>query len=248
MKFIERYLSGEDGRIVYNDIYRLGYKAFSEIYYNDVYSVLTETFERIAFNLNIIYKQLKDIGYVFKMNFSYSSEYPLLSPLPDTNQLFLKLGNAVKDFGEIPLSLELFYKIVGACNLTWDYDAEPRLLWKNSDALQIASIDDLLSEVNSDDWKEFAADSLEYNELIALELSADYLHKDNVSGGLPYALQIKKNKSIDSLFLNEPHETTFINYLRICMENCGFSGNGEFKRHESYVNFYRAVKPELKAI
>ena len=250
MTFIERYLSGEEGTSVYDDIYALGEEAFTDEYFEDVHAVLTETFKRIAFNLPIIYKELNNIGYVFKTTFACNSDKTLVFPLPDTDQLIEKLEDAAAEFGKIPLSLKLFYKIAGTYNLAWDYESQPHLLWEEADPLQITSLDDLVDYVNSDDWKEYLRDSLEYdeNEIPALELSADYLHKDNVSGGLPYSLQITQKDSVDALFLNEPNETTFINYLRICTENCGFSGDSAFRQSNSYKEFYLKVKPQLKAI
>ena len=62
MKFYDRYINGEDGRSVYSDIYDLGQEAFSDKYVDDVQSVLTETFNRIAFNLEIIFLELKPMA------------------------------------------------------------------------------------------------------------------------------------------------------------------------------------------
>lgn len=250
IKFIERYLGGEDGRSVYDDIYILGVKAFSNDYFDDVHSVLTETFNRVAFNLQVIYHELNNIDYVFKTTFTSNSDKPLVAPLPNSDKLIADLENAVTDFGKIPLSLKLFYKIVGTCNFTWDYESQPDLLWEGADPIQIDSLDDLVAYVSTDDWKEYISESLEYDEdeVPALELAADYLHKDNISGGPAYSLQITPNESIDGLFLNEPNETTFIDYLRICMENCGFPGDSDFRQHQSYKNFHAKVKPQLKAI
>jgi hypothetical protein len=212
--------------------------------------VLTETFNRIAYNLEIIYQELNNINYGFKKTFTSNSDKPLLPPLPDTNKLITELEQAVADFGKVPLSLKLFYKIVGECNFAWDYESLPNLLWEGADAIQIACLDDLVDYVIGDEWREYISDALEYNEdeIPALELAADYLHKDNISGGLAYSLQITKNDSIDSLFLNEPHRTTFINYLRICIENCGFPGDSDFRQSDSYKEFYLKVKPQLKSI
>lgn len=250
IKFIERYLDGEDGRAVYDDIYALGEEAFNNEYFDDVYAVLTETFNRVAFNLQVIYRELSSINYIFKSNFTSNSDRSLVAPLLNSDRLIEDLENAVADFGKIPLSLKLFYKIVGSCNFTWDYESQPILLWEGADAIQIDSLDDLVAYVTTDDWKEYITESLEYDEdeIPSLELAPDYLHKDNISGGPSYSLQITQNESIDSLFLNEPNETTFIDYLRICMENCGFPGDSDFRQHQSYKDFYIKVKPQLKAI
>ncbi len=250
MKFYDRYINGEDGRSVYSDIYNLGQEAFSEKYFDDIQSVLTETFNRVVFNLEVIFSELKNIDYAFKTNLESNSERPLLKPLPDADNFLLKLDDAVKDFGHVPYSLKLFYKIVGACNFGWDYESRPEIFWECADPIQIDSLDDLVNYVSTDDWKEYLNESLEDDDSQPpyLELAADYLHKDNISGGLPYSIQLTKEPSIDSLLLNEPNETTFINYLRICMENCGFSRitNPEYKN--DYKDFFTKVKPQLKKI
>ncbi|WP_183557760.1 hypothetical protein [Mucilaginibacter sp. SP1R1] len=249
MNFIERYLSGENGASVYKDIYALKDDAFNEVHFDDVLAVLTETFTRVAFNLGIIYQELININYVFKTVFDSNSDRPLLPPLPNAEELIAELEKMVADFGKIPLSLKLFYKIVGACNFVWDYETKPNLLWDTADPIQIESLDDLVAYVSTADWKEYIKDCLEYeDEVPALELAADYLHKDNISGGPPYSIEITKEDSIDALFLNAPNNTTFIGYLRICMENCGFPGASNFKQQQSFRDFYIKTKPQLKSI
>ena len=212
MKFIERYLSGEDGSSVYDDIYVLAEETFSKEHFDDVHAVLTETFNRIAFNLQIIYQELNHINYVFKTEFDSNSDKPLLSPLLNTDKLIAELDEAVSDFGKVPLSLKLFYKIVGTCNFAWDYETQSELLWDGADPIQISSLDDLVAYVSTDDWKEYMEETLEYDgdEIPALELAADYLHKDNISGGPAYSLQITENESIDGLFLNEPDRKSVV--------------------------------------
>jgi hypothetical protein len=81
-----------------------------------------------------------------------------------------------------------------------------------------------------------------------LELSADYLHKDNISGGAAYAIEITPNRSIDGKLLNEEHQTTFINYLRIVFQNCGFGRVDEFERTAAFESFCDKVGPKLKKI
>ena len=250
MNFYDRYITGEDGKSVYNDIYDLGLDALNDKYFNDVQKVMIETFNRVAFNLDIIFSELKNINYAFKTEFHTNSDKPLLAPLPNTNELLHKLNNETKDFGQIPYSVKLFYKIVGACNFGWDYEKRPEPFWEYADPIQIISLDDLVSYVSDDDWKEFLSEALtnNYTQHPNIELAADYYHKDNVSGGPPYSIQITKEPSIDSLFLNEPNETTFIDYLRICMENCGFSRITEPEYKNDYIEFFQKVKPQLKKI
>ncbi|HZY37366.1 MAG TPA: hypothetical protein VFE53_11990 [Mucilaginibacter sp.] len=250
MGFYNRYLNGEDGRSVYDDIYDLGLDAFNDKYFDDVQKVMIETFSRVAFNLQIIFSELKNINYAFKTEFQYNSDRPLMAPLPDTDKLLIKVDKALKDFGQIPFSLKLFYKIVGSCDLSWNYKKNQEMFWEYADPIQINSLDDIVSYVSDGDWKEYMDEVLEddNSQYASIELAADYYHKDNISGGPPYSIQITREPSIDSLFLNEPNETTFINYLRICMENCGFSRITEPEYKNNYKAFFEKVKPQLKKI
>jgi hypothetical protein len=81
-----------------------------------------------------------------------------------------------------------------------------------------------------------------------LSVSADYLHKDNISGGPPYQVELTARAQADSRFLNEEHDTTFVNYLRIAMDGCGFSRAGAVSHVDSYIQFSKKIKPLLKPI
>lgn len=71
---------------------------------------------------------------------------------------------------------------------------------------------------------------------------------DNISGGASYQLGITKHPSIDSKLHNEPNNTMFINYIRICFEHCGFPGLA--RRGSNLVDsfFFDKLKPMLKKI
>jgi hypothetical protein len=178
MTFYDRYINGET-ETVYADIYKLGQDAFLPDNFVDIEKVLTETFERVAFNLNIIYQELLTINYLFKTDFEFNFERPLIKPLPNTDYLLTKLDNSLKQFGFVPLSLKTFYKVVGACNFAWDYDTNEDFIWNCADPIQIISLDDLVSEVTDKDYLSDLKDYFDDNGFVALELSADYLHKDN---------------------------------------------------------------------
>ena len=247
MTLYERYLNGETEK-VYEDIHKLGKNAFLPDTIVDIEKVLTETFERVAFNLDIIYKELVEMNYLFKTDVQFNFERPLIKPLPQTDQLLSELNEIVKPFGFVPTSLKLFYKIVGACNFEWDYNTNEDFIWECADPIQIISLDDLISYIAEEDNQEIFHESYEEDGFIHLELSSDYLHKDNISGGMPYSLQITQEPSIDSNFLYEEHHTTFINYLRICFDNCGFSRITNPEYDNDYKAFFKKVKPQLKKI
>lgn len=243
MTFYDRYINGEDSRLVYADIYALGPDAFGYPHADDINKVLIETFNRLAYNLNIIYTELKQGDYVFY-------DHPVTPPSVDTDALLAQLEEVVADFGHLPLSLKLFYRTVGACNLSWDYDADPQLRWDCADPLQIDALRDVVDYVADNDWREYMQEIMDddYSALPRIELAPDYLHKDNISGGEPYSIALTPEPAVDSLFLNEAHETTFIDYLRICMENCGFSNIADPQYQNSYQAFFDKVKPQLKAL
>lgn len=249
MTLYKNYLNGQTEQ-VYKDISALGQDAFLPINFTDIDKVLIETFQRVAYNLDIIFKELQNINYLFKKTPKYNFEKPLHKPLSDTESLIKTLDKAVKPFGFIPLSLKYFFKIVGGVNFVWDYNTNQNFIWNMADPIQIASLDALIEVVTDKYWKEEMQEYIDDEDFGSAFLStaADNLHKDNVSGGQAYAVQITKEPSIDSRFMNEPHETTFINYLRICFEYCGFPSISRQDVKNDYRTFFDKVKPKLKKI
>lgn len=247
MNLYERYLNGET-ITVHNDISKLGASAFNDSHREDVEKVLEETFKRVSINLEIIYNELIDFGYLFKTDYKFNFEKPLHPPLENTEYLIKKLDLTVENFGYIPLSLKYFYRIVGGVNFVWDFETNKKLMWNMADPIQVSSLDSIVEEVTNEYWEE---DMLQYLddedfECAFLDISSDDLHKDNISGGQSYAIEITKEQSIDAKLINEPSNTTFINYLRICFENCGFPGITKF--NNDYKAFFNQVKPQLKKI
>ncbi len=242
MSLYNRYLAGETVQ-VYKDIENLGLDAFSSGYKEDVENVLTETFQRVAYNLEVIYTELKAINYHFKL-----SPEEVYQPNQETAKLLIELDNSAGEFGYVPLSLQFFYKIVGGVNLCWDFDTYPEIPWKLSDPLEIDSLDVLVNTISKDWWKDYIRENLEDPEvgIPFIELAADQFHKDNIDGGPPYAIQLTEGPSVDSPFLYEQHHTSFINYLRISFNHCGFPGMKT--PEDDFIAFTDRVRTKLKAI
>jgi hypothetical protein len=118
MNLLGKYLKG-DTLSVYEEIEKLGSNAFKPEIYPVVVAVLTEIFNRVSQNLGIIYEELTKINYCFKKEIQHDFEHPILKPLPNVEIFLVKLDASVKRVGYIPLSLKLFYKIVGSCNFAW---------------------------------------------------------------------------------------------------------------------------------
>lgn len=248
MNLYERYLNGEQ-KLVFNKIQKLGEEAFEKNNFIEIDRILNHFFRGVKTNLNIIFSELNQRNYLFKKEFKYNSDKPLCDPLPNTDELLFKLDQAVKPFGHIPLSLKYFYKIVGSVNFAWDYQANENIMWQLSDPIQIISLDDLVKLVSEDYWQEEIQEYVNDKEFgnAFLELSADYYHKDNISGGAPYSILINEKQTIDNQFINEPHQNTFINYLRICINSCGFS-RVPLSSQDEYQLFKDIVKPKLQHI
>lgn len=238
MNLLERYLQGDTVQ-VFEEIVRMGQNAFEKHTLPEVEAVLTETMVRVAYNLDLIYRALVDEKYCFKENPTYDFEYPLLKPRSGAQDSILKLEGIVEEIGYVPLSLKFFYKIVGSCNFAWDYNANEEIPWEGADPIQINPIADVLSEATQFEFDD---------QPPGLQVSADYYHKDNISGGQPYSVELTETPQVDSRFLDEEHETTFIGYLRIAMKNCGFTRAYAVNDLPDFVNFCNRVKPLLKPI
>lgn len=247
MTFLKRYKKGETIE-VYSDIAKLGQVAFSEEYFSDVEAVVTETMKRTAHNLAVIYNELEATDYKFKRKVRYSFEAPLNKPIVDGDKVLIQLDKRVSLFGSVPLSLKLFYRIVGSCNFAWDYETEENIPWECSDPIQIAPLDAVLEEVMDEYWVEEMTENKELYGTAYLALSADYLHKDNISGGPAYAIEITPEPSIDGRLLNEEPQTSFINYLRIVFENCGFGRAHDIDSPTTFKLFSDKVGPKLRRI
>ena len=248
MTYYDRYCKGECEQ-VHAEILDLGTDAFAPEFFPDVDRVLTETFLRVNHNLCVIHGELLDIDYPFRETYRSPSEMPIHAPLPDTDALLVQLQSSVAQFGHVPFSLQYFYKLVGGVNFAWD-PAKREPPWPLADPLQIASLDSVVEEVTNESWHLRMQEILDHDffGVSSLDLSADAYHKDNLSGGEAYTLQLTKKPSIDSELLNEPNHTTFIAFLRISFDSCGFPGMARPGNPADFRKFCDIVLPKLKQI
>lgn len=228
---------------VYEEISQMGPAAFEKQHLTDVQAVVTETMTRVSYNLQVIQAALTQRNYGFHRNPRHDFQYPLLKPGWQTNFRIRKLKQSVSAYGHMPLSLITFFQVVGSCNFAWDYEADPKIPWEEADPIQIAPISDILTSIKDD---------LEVQESddgpIGIQVSADYYHKDNISGGPPYAVELTPALQVDSQFLNEAHNTSFVDYLRITLNNCGFSRTPAINDLTEFIGYCEKVRPMLKPI
>ena len=243
---LQRYLDG-DCIAVYQEIENLNLANITALERNEIEDVLAETFQRVSYNLNIIHTELKALAYVFNSDAFSVMQEPLASPYPDTAKLLSEVQAQLQAFGYLPLSLHYFYRYVGGVDFSWDYNAQA-IIWPLADPIQVYALPDLLEIINNDEWLEEFAEIFDEEGISFLHLSSDVYHKDNISGGFPYAIALTEKQSVDTKWLFESHETTFINYLRICFAYGGFPGAAKLGASATFAAYLEKVKPQLKAI
>jgi len=247
MNYYNRFIEGEY-KEVHNEILNLGETAFNNENLIEVEKVYEETFNRVKFNINCIYQELEKINYLF---------YPqVIENWKNKNEEFHDerkkqigiLQEGIKKYGFIPLSLKYFYKIIGEVNFCWNFKLDERILWWESDPFQLESISERIEEVFDENWEEFYTMQMKYFKIETgyVDISEDYLQKNGMSGGHGYSIKLSENPSTDEKMINIGFETTFINYLRVIFNNCGFLGNGIYKEEESWKNYYKMTKPKMK--
>jgi len=119
--------------------------------------------------------------------------------------------------GPLPISLRCWYEQVGGVNLMGYHDAlNPKDIRESPDPLVLYPFMDAVQA-----W--FGEDLVFEEPEIELPLAPDDISKAFQSGGDPYAVKLP-DPIADGLFLNEPHKTTFVEYLRIAFQWGGFPG------------------------
>jgi hypothetical protein len=74
------------------------------------------------------------------------------------------------------------------------------------------------------EWRDLLSSTeTQPNPPFRLEISPDHLHKANISGGLPYELDVDRH-TVDTILLNERHSTSFLGYIRRALVWKGFPG------------------------
>jgi hypothetical protein len=150
---------------------------------------------------------------------------PLNPPSRDISRRIEKFSSllGIRNF---PLSIKMFWEIVGDVDFTGYHPLWPPL----SDPLIVFPIESI--EADYPRWLyQVEAGDVEAG-LYGVPLSPDFYHKNNMSGGEPYRIRVP-NFGIDGTLENERHETTLVNYLRICFRFGGFPG---FEWHEGIIS------------
>jgi hypothetical protein len=181
----------------------------------DVYAVAQETMSRARQNIFTIISRLEHIGYEFAL-----PEQVYIPPGRDVGD---RLQQLVSHVGPLSVSLQSWYEIVGGVCLMGNHEnlaiysspiaQEPPSVY--CDPLVIFPIQAALESIDPDQKNT--------QDEFLIPISPDSYHKANISGGSPYEIKLPCS-AVDTILLNEWHNTTFVNYLRICFQWGGFPG------------------------
>ena len=207
----------------------------------DIVSVARATMERVAKNADFIAGRLKSEGW-----FALTGDTIDLRtlPAPEDGAIFSMVREVTQ--APLPLSLEVFWTIVGGINWVWDYERRTPRPTLGVDA-PLDELDPLCvyppeaAAYAVDEWMDDSYQ--EYSGLppgqFRLDLAPDDLHKANISGGDPYGMILPSN-SPDPLFSAGSQSLPFVDYLRHCFSWAGFPGL-ESHAHQSDVDKFIAT-------
>lgn len=139
--------------------------------------------------------------------------------------------------GPLPVALAAFWNVVGSIDLLPPYSSgddygygecsleDEGISLIALDPLSIEGVDaDRMVDDYEEIWEESQDDDDEVQPLV-FSVAPDFLHKQNISGGSPYEIELPPMNVFDALdpdVLNEVHDTTLVGYLRVCFEYGGF--------------------------
>ena len=208
-RWIERYRSGQR-RQVWTEMTSLGADVRADADgLQDARVITRETMVRARHNVERVIEELHARGFEFEAD-------PLVPPSSGTAA---QLDALEAEIGLLPLALRSWFEEVGQVNLNGRH---PAWTFEYPDPLVVeAPIDYIRSEYEQ--WSEARGTQSDRGALFEMPVAPDYLHKANVSGGMPYGIAVP-NPGADGLLLWEPHQTTFVNYLRIAFRMGGMPG------------------------
>lgn len=221
----ERYQRGFHQE-VYDELMALQEHIYDPEIYEEVLLVMQTLMRRVRFNIEQIIPRLQTMGYLFHKGGFWDNVPPEKKrSLKQTYSVFqspttemLQQVTALEQLtGPLPLSLNIWYQEVGSVNLVGLFPSNKREYGPVLDPLWVNPADVALQQVTSLTkvglWEE---DPL-------LILAPDCYHKYGYSGAGSYNIALPC-KMLDTALLDEPHHTTFVNYLRVCLRWGGFPG------------------------
>lgn len=190
----------------------------------DAEAVALETMRRVRVNVVVLEERLRGLGYEFEAE-RQDAEWPrqVIQPIDPLAQV--KLAGIEHQIGPIPISVRAFFMEVGGVAFNGRL---PGWSVPYTDALEVITaldgLDEHLADMRDDpDWQ--AALPEDERGTVHLELSADYLHKANVSGGRPYGVLLPDARADTPWRYDDLHAGLyFVEYLRSVISDGGLPG------------------------
>lgn len=269
-RFLDRYQRGEHKQ-VWDELLVQREAVRREPLLTDASAVARETMQRVRHNIEILIPRLRELGYQiggsgeitplphwFQEDLSSAEGKSFRPYVPPHSETYHFLEQLTHTIGPLPLSLQAFYQEVGGVNFIgthsrWDILVETiyRQRHLNRTGLDPLSLDPLIDEVATfflDEYHGYCEFPEDWPEgPFRLELAPDSHHKYGVSGGAPYEMAVP-DASIDGLFLNEWHNTTFVDYLRTCLHFGGLPGLEMAQEHKEVSEALAYLRKDLLPI
>lgn len=228
MNYLERYQNGEYEQ-VWKELHSRGADVRNEPHFSQARAVAAETMQRVRRNCEKIASRLQKMGYVFGTFPDGTRRSYRVPPLtPPSARMQADIEELETEAGTLPLSLTAFWQEVGAVDFVGMHPSWPNGL----DPLVVDPPEGPLSDLYDE------------GEGIFVALAPDDFHKDNVSGGDPYGLELP-NPAADFLFMYERHDLLFVPYLRLAILRWGgFPGlDGEDTEFEPLAQLTADLEP-----
>ena len=232
MTFAERYEAGEF-EDVWSELIALGSVVRQTPHFADAQSVASATMLRAKTNVERLTQLLPTIGW----HFAYPQTGPptnfavWIRPSPETPNMLAQLEREVG--GPIPVSLSTFWSAVGSVCLIRKPTDEGVVQYP--DPLVVAPLQHAFIEL--DEWRENES-FRDLKPTFAVPIAPDAYHKEDVSGGAPYEMELP-NPVADGPVLNLDPSMMFVAYLRHAFKWAGLPG---------YANLYDKPPPNIAAI
>jgi hypothetical protein len=211
---------------VYDEMLTLQEQVCEPALYEEAFLVMRTLMQRVRANIEQLVSRLEQLGYHFleKEDGKFASlsadqsvqrrQQPFQPPSTEVHEQVALLKALA---GPLPLSLVCWYEEVGTVNLVGLFPGQSRQDGPKLDPLYILPIEEVLQQVSS--LKRLNL----WDEEPSLILAPDQYHKYGYSGAGSYRMLLPC-KQVDTLLLDEPHNTTFVNYLRTCLRWGGLPG------------------------
>ena len=217
-EYLSRYLAGET-RLVWRAIGGFAYAEMPAQMKNDASAICEETMRRVRQNAERIASALISIGYQFGVYPDGRDLTLFRGPVADPDpSMERKLRDLTTSVGSLPLSLTAFWRTMDSICLIGKHPDWPAY----SDPLVVEPVDAALEEAQT--WHESVQEhGVAEIDPFRIPIAPDKYHKDNVSGGDWYGIALPC-ATVDAPLSGEPHNTTFVEYLRIAFRSMGFPG------------------------